>query len=160
MTQIHRSALGARPAPLMYSLVNDVASYPHRFDWCEGAQVIAQDAVMQVARLDVRMSGLRTSFTTRNQLHPHERIEMGLVDGPFRALTGSWRFTPLGEAGSKVERDGYTLIPLALYWKNGKVKLDLALAKGKQAHDKRRDIAERTAKREVERTVGRRVKGM
>ena len=103
MTQIHRSALVARPAPLMYSLVNDVASYPHRFDWCEGAQVIAQDAAMQVARLDVRMSGLRTSFTTRNQLHPHERIEMGLVDGPFRALTGSWRFTPLGEAGSKVE---------------------------------------------------------
>lgn len=87
----------------MYSLVNDVAAYPRRFDWCEGAQVIEQDAAMQIARLDLRMGGLRTSFTTRNHLHPHERIEMALVDGPFRALTGSWRFTPLGEMGSKVE---------------------------------------------------------
>ncbi|MCX7555630.1 type II toxin-antitoxin system RatA family toxin [Xanthomonadaceae bacterium JHOS43] len=103
MTQIHRSALVARPAPLMFSLVNDVAAYPRRFDWCEAAQVLERDAALQVARLDLRMGGLRTSFTTRNRLFPDERIEMALVDGPFRALTGLWRFTPLGEAGSKVE---------------------------------------------------------
>ena len=103
MTQIHRSALVARPAPLMFALVNDVAAYPRRFDWCEAAQVLERDAAMQVARLDLRMGGLRTAFTTRNLLFPDERIEMALVDGPFRALTGLWRFTPLGEAGSKVE---------------------------------------------------------
>lgn len=103
MTQIHRSALVARPAPLMFALVNDVEAYPRRFDWCEAAQVLEQDATMQIARLDLRMSGLRTSFTTRNTLAPSERIEMTLVDGPFRALSGLWRFTPLGESGSKVE---------------------------------------------------------
>jgi len=58
-------------------------------------------------------------------------------------------------------RDGnLTLVPLSLYFADGKVKVELALARGKQAHDKRRDIAERTAKREVEREMGRRVKGM
>ncbi len=103
MTQIHRSALVARPASLMFALVNDVAAYPRRFEWCEAAQVLEQDAATQVARLDVRMGGLRTAFTTRNRLYPAERIEMALVDGPFRALSGTWRFTPLGEAGSKVE---------------------------------------------------------
>jgi len=36
-----------------------------------------------------------------------------------------------------VERKGYTLIPLALYWKRGRVKLEVALARGKQSHDKR-----------------------
>ncbi|GAA14742.1 SsrA-binding protein, partial [Gordonia alkanivorans] len=41
-----------------------------------------------------------------------------------------------------------------------RVKVELALARGKQAHDKRHDIAKRTAQREVEREVGRRVKGM
>ena len=51
----------------------------------------------------------------------------------------------------KVERDGYTLIPLALYWKNGRVKLDLALAKGKQSHDKR----EASKARDWEREKGR-----
>ncbi|GAC77985.1 MULTISPECIES: SsrA-binding protein SmpB [Gordonia] len=58
-------------------------------------------------------------------------------------------------------RDGnLTLVPLQMYFSDGHAKLELALARGKQAHDKRRDIAERTAKREVERTIGRRVKGM
>ncbi|ANY24417.1 MULTISPECIES: SsrA-binding protein SmpB [Gordonia] len=58
-------------------------------------------------------------------------------------------------------RDGnLTLVPLSMYFNDGKVKVELALARGKQAHDKRQDIAKRTAQREVEREVGRRVKGM
>ncbi|GAB18588.1 SsrA-binding protein [Gordonia effusa NBRC 100432] len=58
-------------------------------------------------------------------------------------------------------RDGnLTLVPLSMYFSDGKVKVELALARGKQAHDKRHDIAQRTARREVEREVGRRVKGM
>ncbi|GAB90362.1 SsrA-binding protein SmpB [Gordonia rhizosphera] len=58
-------------------------------------------------------------------------------------------------------RDGnLTLVPLSMYFNDGKVKVELALARGKQAHDKRQDIAKRTARREVEREMGRRVKGM
>ncbi|QKT08013.1 SsrA-binding protein SmpB [Gordonia sp. X0973] len=58
-------------------------------------------------------------------------------------------------------RDGnLTLVPLSLYFSDGRVKVELALARGKQAHDKRHDIAKRTAQREVERELGRRVKGM
>ena len=58
-------------------------------------------------------------------------------------------------------RDGnLTLVPLSMYFNDGKVKVELALARGKQAHDKRQDIAKRTAQREVEREVFRRVKGM
>ncbi|GAA3695639.1 SsrA-binding protein SmpB [Gordonia sp. DT218] len=58
-------------------------------------------------------------------------------------------------------RDGnLTLVPLSMYFSDGKVKVELALARGKQAHDKRQDIARRTAQREVAREIGRRVKGM
>jgi len=58
-------------------------------------------------------------------------------------------------------RDGnLTLVPLSMYFSDGRVKVELALARGKQAHDKRQDIAKRTAQREVEREIGRRVKGM
>lgn len=57
-------------------------------------------------------------------------------------------------------RDGnLTLVPLSLYFSDGKVKVELALARGKQAHDKRQDIARRDAQREVTRELGRRVKG-
>lgn len=58
-------------------------------------------------------------------------------------------------------RDGnLTLVPLSLYFSAGKVKVELALARGKQVRDKRQDMARRDAQREVARALGRRVKGM
>jgi SsrA-binding protein len=58
-------------------------------------------------------------------------------------------------------RDGnLTLVPLSIYFSAGKVKVELALARGKQAHDKRQDLARRDAQREMSRAVGRRAKGM
>ncbi|MDT5070098.1 MAG: SsrA-binding protein [Mycobacterium sp.] len=58
-------------------------------------------------------------------------------------------------------RDGnLTLVPLSLYFTDGKVKVELALARGKQTHDKRQDMARRDADREVNRELGRRAKGM
>ena len=57
-------------------------------------------------------------------------------------------------------RDGnLTLVPLSLYFTDGKVKVELALARGKQAYDKRQDLARRDAQREVIREMGRRAKG-
>ncbi len=53
----------------------------------------------------------------------------------------------------KVEQKGYTLVPLNLHWKNGKVKCEIALAKGKAEHDKRDTIKDREGKREVERAL-------
>src|SRR6185369_5235824 len=50
----------------------------------------------------------------------------------------------------KVEQKGYTLVPINLHWKSGKVKCDIALAKGKATHDKRHVIKDREGKREVE----------
>lgn len=50
-----------------------------------------------------------------------------------------------------IQQKGYTLIPLSMYLKGSRVKVELAVAKGKQLHDKRHDIAERDAKRDIER---------
>ncbi len=52
-----------------------------------------------------------------------------------------------------VERKGYTLIPLSLYWKKGKAKLEIALAKGKQLHDKRATVKKRESDREAQRAL-------
>ncbi len=51
----------------------------------------------------------------------------------------------------RTKEKGLSLVPLKLYFKNNKVKVELALAKGKKLHDKRRALAERDAKREMER---------
>ncbi len=60
----------------------------------------------------------------------------------------------------RVNEKGLTVVPLSLYFKDGRAKVEIALAKGKKSWDKRHAIAERTAKRETEIAVGRRMKGM
>ena len=55
----------------------------------------------------------------------------------------------------KVQREGYTIVPTALYWKGNKVKLEIALAKGKQDHDKRDAAKDRDWAREKQRTMRR-----
>ncbi|GAB2469107.1 SsrA-binding protein [Jatrophihabitans fulvus] len=59
----------------------------------------------------------------------------------------------------KTNETGVTLVPLSIYFLNGKVKVELALARGKRSYDKRQDLAKRDADREVARALGRRVKG-
>lgn len=60
----------------------------------------------------------------------------------------------------KVHDGNKTLVPLSLYFKDGRLKVELALASGKQDYDKRQDIKRRTEEREVTRELGRRVKGI
>lgn len=54
-----------------------------------------------------------------------------------------------------VERKGYTLVALSLFWKHGRAKLDVALAKGKQSHDKRQSLKEKDWSREKQRLMKR-----
>ncbi|HEY2072752.1 MAG TPA: SsrA-binding protein SmpB [Gaiellaceae bacterium] len=56
----------------------------------------------------------------------------------------------------EVKEKGVTIVPTRMYFKDGRVKVEIALARGKELHDKRRDIAARDAKRQIERELGRR----
>ena len=59
----------------------------------------------------------------------------------------------------KTKESGLTLVPLSLYFKDGKAKVEIALARGKRSYDKRQTLAARDAQREIQRTAGRRAKG-
>ncbi|MGH3513769.1 MAG: SsrA-binding protein SmpB [Pseudonocardiaceae bacterium] len=60
----------------------------------------------------------------------------------------------------KTRESGLSLVPLSMYFSDGKVKVEIALGRGKRSYDKRADLAKRDANREVARALGRRVKGM
>ena len=102
MPKIQRSALVEHSAARMFGLVNDVAAYPRRFDWCAAAEVLEADDDHVVARLDLGIGGFHTWFTTRNRLAPPHHIDMELRDGPFRKLSGRWQFHALDESACKV----------------------------------------------------------
>jgi SsrA-binding protein len=59
----------------------------------------------------------------------------------------------------KTKESGLTLVPLSIYFKDGRAKVEIALARGKRAYDKRQSLAARDAAREIDRAVGRRAKG-
>jgi ribosome-associated toxin RatA of RatAB toxin-antitoxin module len=102
MQLVERSALVTYTAAQMFALVNDVARYPEFLPWCISARVEDVSADERIAALKVARGVLRTEFTTRNTLVQDSRIGMQLLHGPFRDLTGEWRFDPIGTRGSRV----------------------------------------------------------
>lgn len=102
MIEIRRSALVKYSPAQMFDLVNEVEAYPKRFPWCVGAEILERQGNSLVARLDLKFAGFRQSFTTRNSFDPPLRLQLSLVDGPFRTLEGVWNFLALGDSGCKV----------------------------------------------------------
>ncbi len=102
MAKIERSALVRFSCEQMFALVNDVARYPEYMPGCVNAEVLSQTDASLSARLTLKAAGIEQSFVTCNQLQPPERMDMALVEGPFKRFNGSWQFLPLGDLGCKV----------------------------------------------------------
>ncbi|WP_341503319.1 type II toxin-antitoxin system RatA family toxin [Gallaecimonas sp. GXIMD4217] len=80
----------------MYALVNDVPSYPAFLPGCVATRVLNRSDKAMTATVEVAKGPIRKAFTTRNSLVADERIDMELVNGPFRYLRGCWHFLPKG----------------------------------------------------------------
>ena len=105
MPQVNRSALVMFSAQQMYDLVNDVAAYPQFLPGCVGSRIVSDEECEMVASVDVSKAGIKKTFTTRNTLTENERVDMALVDGPFKLLTGGWSFLALDDNACKVNLD-------------------------------------------------------
>lgn len=103
MKRIARSAIVEHSAEQMFSLVDDVESYPRFLPWCRAAKVDERTAASVLATLSVGMRGLKQTFSTRNDLHPPEAMDMRLLKGPFRHFAAAWRFRPLSAQACSVE---------------------------------------------------------
>lgn len=105
MSQTHRSAIVPYSARQMFDLVADVERYAEFLPWCEASRVLERRENGVVAELEVHRGGVRQTFATFNREQAPSRIEMSLVEGPFKELAGTWQFEPLGEDGCRVRLD-------------------------------------------------------
>jgi ribosome-associated toxin RatA of RatAB toxin-antitoxin module len=103
MKRIARSAIVEHSAEQMFSLVDDVESYPRFLPWCRAAKVDERTPGSVLATLSVGMRGLKQTFSTRNELHPPEAMDMRLLKGPFRHFAAAWRFRRLSAQACSVE---------------------------------------------------------
>ena len=106
MSHIKRSALVHYSPAEMYSLVNDVAAYPKFLPWCKSSKLISKSDTEMIASVEISRGALKKTFTTKNTLHKNKKIEIALVDGPFKSLHGAWSFHKLKQNNAcKIELD-------------------------------------------------------
>ncbi len=91
-------------------------------------------------------------FVKGMHISPYEKGNIFNRD-PFRVRRLLMHKREIMRLLGRVKQDGLTLIPLSLYFKNSRVKLEMGLCRGKQLHDKRQDMARRDAKREIDRAM-------
>ena len=89
----------------MFNLVNDVDAYPQFLPGCRSASARPRGEHEVEGTIELAKGALHKSFTTVNQLDYPKRIEMRLVQGPFRRLHGAWTFTRAAERGTRVALD-------------------------------------------------------
>ncbi|MDO8250992.1 MAG: type II toxin-antitoxin system RatA family toxin [Rhodoferax sp.] len=93
----------------MYVLVTEVDQYPKFLPWCDRARVVSSDASGMTAEVGISFSGIRHTFTTRNEHTPGRTVAMKLVNGPFSRLDGEWNFVPLGDGTQRACKVELTL---------------------------------------------------
>ncbi|MGI6193143.1 MAG: SsrA-binding protein SmpB [Christensenellales bacterium] len=107
-----------------------------------GGKVNLKDAYAKVRNGEVFVVGMHVS--------PYEQGNIFNKD-PFRDRRLLLHKAEIRKLNAVTMQDGLALVPLSLYFKDGRVKVELAVAKGKKLYDKRHAIAERDAKRSAER---------
>jgi ribosome-associated toxin RatA of RatAB toxin-antitoxin module len=89
----------------MCELVADTESYPAFLPWCRSVRILSREGDEVVGTVEMVKGRVHKSFTTVNRLVKGERIDMELVEGPFKHLQGAWRFQPIGDQGCRVSLD-------------------------------------------------------
>ncbi len=104
MTSFEKSILVQHGASQMYSLVDDIESYPEFLPWCSNSKVFNRGLEHVDASLTIDFHGVRQEFITRNNisLRPHT-MEINLIKGPFKSLHAKWQFQDLGEKACRVD---------------------------------------------------------
>lgn len=102
MRRVNKSALVLYRADEMFDLVDDIDAYADFLPWCNDSRVIRRQANTVEASIEVHRGPVSKTFTTLNTNVQYQSIDIALLGGPFRHLSGGWRFDALGESGCKV----------------------------------------------------------
>jgi len=103
MTEISKTAVVPYTSNEMYALVNDIESYPAFLPWCIAAKILSKKEESLIATLSLAMGKIKQSFTTENTMLEGSRIDMRLIEGPFKHLSGYWKFNPEDEHSCNIQ---------------------------------------------------------
>jgi len=102
MARVEKSALVPFSDQAMFDLVKDVAHYQDFLPWCSESELLSQEGDRLCGRIVVERLGIRQAFSTCNLCDEPHRMELELLEGPFKSLHGAWEFIALREDACKV----------------------------------------------------------
>ena len=94
------------PVPHLQSgnyLDDQIEDYPLFLPWCGGSKVLERNDEITRATIHIKYRGVDQSFTTQNSKTYPSRIDLKLIDGPFKVLEGCWIFTPIHDNACSVD---------------------------------------------------------
>ncbi|HBO38373.1 MAG TPA: ubiquinone-binding protein [Pasteurellaceae bacterium] len=97
MLTINQKSLVPYSAEQMYQLVNNYEDYPKFVPGCVASRVIVEGDNQQIGELTISKAGISQKFSTRNTMIANRSINMQLVEGPFKSLSGEWAFVQIDE---------------------------------------------------------------
>jgi len=103
MPEVTKTVIVPYTPAQMFSLVDAVERYPEFLPWCAASEVLLRNERITRAAMRIGFRGVRQGFSTENHKRAPYEMSMKLLDGPFRALDGQWRFGDLAGKGCKVE---------------------------------------------------------
>ena len=103
MITIKKSAFVFHSREKMFNLVDQVEDYPNFLPWCGKAEVIVRTKKITEAKILINYHSIKQSFTTRNVKVFPSKMDINLIEGPFKILKGKWSFIEIEKNTCKIE---------------------------------------------------------
>ncbi|APC97989.1 type II toxin-antitoxin system RatA family toxin [Pseudofrancisella aestuarii] len=97
MNTVNKSAVVNYTCHQMYTLVNDVRSYPEFLPMCYDIEIFEENETEVKAALKIKSGFVKLDFSTHNTMVPDSKVDLKLMNGPFKSLNGHWTFEPIEE---------------------------------------------------------------
>jgi ribosome-associated toxin RatA of RatAB toxin-antitoxin module len=105
MNKVNKSEEVRHSSAQMYNLVSNIREYPNFLPMCYDIEIFEESDTDVKASLKIKSGFVKLDFSTHNVMVKNESVHLNLMDGPFKSLTGDWKFETIGDDSCKVSLD-------------------------------------------------------
>jgi ribosome-associated toxin RatA of RatAB toxin-antitoxin module len=100
---IKKSAFVFHPQKEIFNLVDKVEDYPNYLPWCDSTSIIQRNDKSTTASIGINYKGIKHAFSTKNEKNKYKRMDIKLINGPFKYLSGAWTFKKIDNKSCHIE---------------------------------------------------------
>jgi len=103
MHRVRKNAIVFHSKNKMFRLVDLIENYPKFLPWCGSTKIIERNNNKTIASIEINYRGIKQTFTTENTKKINQKMDIKLINGPFKSLSGEWLFKELEKDSCQIE---------------------------------------------------------